>query len=89
VAFALTISDHAADHPLSAADTAIRVAPDLITALEAGELDLPKLDLFSRELAESDQHEHVRAVVAALRPDSPHCTLAQLRTQVGTVPRGA
>jgi hypothetical protein len=82
VAFALTISDYAAEHLLSAADTAIRVAPDLIAALEAGELDLAKLDMFSRELAEVDQHEHVRAVVAALRPEFPHCTLAQLRTKL-------
>src|SRR5262245_46235505 len=82
VAFALTVSDYAAEHLEAAADLAIRIAPELIGAVEVGELDLAKLDMLSRELAEVDRVEQVRAVLAALRAEFACCTVSQLRAKV-------
>jgi hypothetical protein len=82
LAFALACTEYAAEQSLAAAALAIDVAPDLIAALELGELDLPKLDMLTRELAEVDDDACVRSMVAALRPDFACCTVPQLRNKL-------
>jgi hypothetical protein len=82
LAFALSCSEYAAEQALAAASLAIDVAPDLISTLEAGDLDEVKLKMLTRELSDVDDPASVRAVVGALRTEFDRCTVSQLRTRL-------
>jgi len=81
VAFALSMTEHAAGALVSVALTVVDRCPALLAAMRAGRLDLAKAKVFTTELADAT-NEVAQHVVARLLPEVDRCTTGQLGVRI-------
>lgn len=81
LAFALAWTEYKAADLVSTALSTVDKTPAMLAAMLAGQADLDKARMVADELADVEDPEQARAIVARLLPELDRCTTAQLRVR--------